>query len=98
MPLLSFSAGTALQFFLVFHKLIIFELCRLVTLQNVPQFVLCTLGRTNYISNAQFFSVHLYQEARVTVYLITGDINFDSLVSMVSARFVLCKVTVFPHH
>ena len=33
---------------------------------------------------------------QVLIYPITGDVNFDHLVKVVSARFLHCKVTILP--
>ena len=32
----------------------------------------------------------------IPTWFLTGDVNLDHLVKVVSARFLHCKVTVFP--
>lgn len=53
-------------------------------------------GWENHLSDSVSFSVHHIRRHRCQFATQPGDVNFDHLVKMVSARFILYKVILFP--
>lgn len=50
----------------------------------------------NYHGNNDVSSVHRIKGLMMLTVLITGNGNLDHLVTVVSARFLTCKITFFP--
>lgn len=50
----------------------------------------------NYVSDSVPFSLHPIERYLVRISLSTSNVNFDHLVEVMSARFLPCKVTLFP--
>ena len=72
-----FNLGRFFDFTLSFTTLAFFtNTGQSVTLQTIPPVCVMRFWQEYYISNAEFFSVHLFGKLLVTTHPTTGDINF----------------------
>ena len=72
-----FNLGKFFDFTLSFTTLTFFiNTGQSVTLQTIPPVCVMHFWQEYYISNAEFFSVHLFGKLLVTTHPTTGDINF----------------------